>query len=82
MPEQLLSLKFNASIWYGIESALRFAADQHDRLGDDQLVVNQLLAELSEAITAAEAASPKLPGEPARLPSRQHGAAAPQLPRF
>lgn len=48
-------LTADETTWYAIESALKFATQQVDRLGQDADFVRGLLGSLSAAITDAEA---------------------------
>lgn len=48
-------LTADKTTWFAIESALKFAAQQADRLGQDADFVRGLLESLGAAITDAEA---------------------------
>jgi hypothetical protein len=50
-----LQLTANATTWYAIESALKFALRQTEQLHDDVKFVQRLTTALSQAITDAEA---------------------------
>ncbi len=53
MTKHPLTLTADATVWYAIESALKFAATQ-EALGTDAPFVQKLLDNLGTAITAAE----------------------------
>lgn len=52
-PSRTLQLSANESVWYAIESLLRFASNQEDALGEDLAFAKRNLELMEQAITEA-----------------------------
>lgn len=53
-----MTITLDATTWYAIESALKFASKQEAALGQDRDFVRGLVSSLSAAITQAERSKP------------------------
>lgn len=51
---ETLQLSADVTVWYALESLLRFATQQEDALGGDREFAKRNLEHLSQAITVAE----------------------------